>query len=152
MIVSAGDYFQFAVRIAVGFFFIFAGFIKIMDPVGFASSIYNYRLLPDSVIGLAAVTVPWIELLSGTALLLGVKLKSASLSTASLLALFILALLVSAARGLNVDCTCFSGASLHTGRQAIAKDLSMLAGALFIYFFDHGRISLARRYAKRKSS
>lgn len=150
--ISAGDYMQFAVRIIMGGLFIFAGFGKILDPVEFASSIYNYKLLPEVIIGLAAVTIPWVEFLSGTALLLGMKIKGASLSIASLLIIFISILIISAARGLDVDCGCFSGVERHVGWLAISEDLAMLLGALFIYFFDCGRLSLASLYANKKSA
>lgn len=136
----------------MGGLFIFAGLGKILAPLEFASSIYNYKLLPEIMIGLAAVTIPWIELLSGTALLLGFKIKGASLSISSLLVILISILIISAARGLDVDCGCFSGVERHVGWLAIFEDLAMLSGALFIYFFDRGKISLVGRYANSKSS
>jgi len=147
-----GDYLQFAVRIIMGGLFIYAGLGKILTPLEFAASIYNYKLLPEMMIGLAAVTIPWVEFLSGTALLIGIKIKGASLSISTLLIVFISILIISAARGLDVDCGCFSGVERHVGWLAISEDLAMLTGALFIYFFDRGKISLAGRYANRRSS
>ncbi|MCL6449409.1 MAG: DoxX family membrane protein [Armatimonadetes bacterium] len=65
MSILRNDYLHLLIRLIMGGLFIYAGWGKILAPLDFASSIYNYKLFPDFVAGLAAATVPWIEFLAG---------------------------------------------------------------------------------------
>ena len=60
------------VQIALGIIFIVAAVEKIADPPSFAHMIYNYRLVPGGLINISALAMPWVELLAGLALVLGV--------------------------------------------------------------------------------
>jgi len=110
--------------------------------MGLASSIYNYRLFPAPIIGLSAAFVPWISLLAGLSLILGVKVKAASFIVSVLLVIFISLAVSSVIRGLDIDCGCFNGIERRTTWPTILEDFGMLAGAFFIFFFDQTRISL----------
>jgi len=146
------DYFQLAVRLIIGGLFLYAGLGKIIAPLDFAASMYNYKLLPDELIGPVAVAIPWIETLAGICLLLGFNTKGGSLAIAGLLTMFIIILIISAVRGLDVDCGCFSGVERTVGFLAIFEDLAMLAGALFILYFDRVKLTpLAALTGKYKS-
>lgn len=135
------DYLHLVIRLIMGGLFIYAGLGKILNPLDFAASIYNYELFPDFVIGLGAIAIPWIEALAGLALVLGIKVKGGALTISSLLAVFICLLVISYIRGLDVECGCFSGVERHVGLLAISEDVFMLAGALFVLFFDRVRIA-----------
>ena len=63
------DYIHLAVRLIMGVLFIYAGVGKIIDPLGFAASIFNYKLLPEAIVGIVAVVIPWLETVAGTALI-----------------------------------------------------------------------------------
>src|SRR3954470_17948298 len=82
------------VQIALGAIFIIAALPKIADPPSFAHMIYNYRLLPGSLINFSAMVMPWLELLCGLALIIGVWRKAALGLIALLLLLFIAAISV----------------------------------------------------------
>jgi uncharacterized membrane protein YphA (DoxX/SURF4 family) len=146
------DYLQFAVRLIMGGLFLYAGIGKITAPMDFASMIYNYKLLPDGLIGPVAAAIPWIETLSGFCLLAGLRVKGSSLAISGLLAMFIVILMISAARGLNVDCGCFSGVERKVGFLAIFEDLLMLTGALFILFFDQVKLAPFTFFTGRNNS
>jgi len=136
----------------MGGLFLYAGLGKIFAPLDFAASVYNYKLLPDELIGPVAVAIPWIETLAGVCLLLGFNTKGSSLAISGLLTTFIIILIVSAARGLDVDCGCFSGVERTVGFLAIFEDLAMLAGALFLLYFDRVKLTpLAALTGKNKS-
>ncbi|MCL6449410.1 MAG: hypothetical protein K6U04_14905 [Armatimonadetes bacterium] len=60
----------------------------------------------------------------------GFKVRGGALAISTLLGVFICLLVVSALRGLDVECGCFSGAERRVGWLAIAEDLAMLAGGL----------------------
>src|SRR4030042_7190890 len=83
-------------RVIVGGVFIWAGALKIVDPLDFAQSIKNYQVVPHSLAFLAAVVLPWVEVLSGAFLIIGLYRRSSaliiSLRLAGVIALVALAL------------------------------------------------------------
>ena len=95
------------VRIVLGGVFVYASMDKILRPDDFALVISNYRILPDSLVNLAAVTLPWLELFLGGFLLLGIWVPGAALTCNALLGIFSIALAFNLLRGLDIDCGCF---------------------------------------------
>ena len=98
----------FWIRMMLGGIFVFAGLDKVFHPLAFAKSINNYQILPDQLVNLTAIILPWLELLLGSLLIFGVWLPGAIVLINLLLAIFFLALVFNAARGLNIDCGCFT--------------------------------------------
>lgn len=130
------QYFIFAVRVVLGFLFIFAAIEKIAQPEEFAKNISYYRLLPISVVNLFAIVLPWVELLAGLSLIAGLVTRGSSLLISSLLGLFIAAIAISIARGLDISCGCFGTATAKkVGWATLGEDLLMLSGSLLLYFF-----------------
>jgi len=95
-------------RLALGVIFLAASLDKIIHPQAFSEMIYNYQLLPDKVINLAALILPWIELVLGLLLILGRALPGAVVLSNLLLLAFFGALMFNLARRLNIHCGCFS--------------------------------------------
>src|SRR5712691_12561325 len=95
------------VQLALGVIFVAAALPKIVDPPSFAHMVYNYRLVPGALVNLAALTMPWIELLSGLALILGIWRGTARTIIGVLLLTFIMAISVNLARHNSIDCGCF---------------------------------------------
>jgi len=152
MRVLHNDYFHLIVRLLLGMLFLYAGVGKIVDPFGFAVDIHNYKLFPELMIGMSAVFVPWLEAVAGASLILGVSVRGSSLLIAALLISFIALIGISALRGLDVECGCFSGVKRSVGYLAIVEDTIMLAGALFVLFFDNVQLSPGRLVLFLKSS
>jgi uncharacterized membrane protein YphA (DoxX/SURF4 family) len=100
-------YLLFLLRIVLGIIFIYAAIEKISDPAAFSNSINNYKLLPLSLVNILAISLPWIELSAGLLLLFGVYVKENSTIISILLIVFFVAIAISLARGLNIDCGCF---------------------------------------------
>src|SRR3954471_17337618 len=80
------------VQLALGAIFVAAALPKIADPPSFAHMIYNYRLLPSGMINISAIVMPWIELLSGLALILGLWRKGAVSIITLMLVAFVIAI------------------------------------------------------------
>ena len=122
------------VQLALGAIFVIAAIPKIADPPSFAHMIYNYRLVPASLINLSALVMPWVELLAGLALLLGVWKSAARYVVGILLAVFIIAISINLARNNAIDCGCFNVADrgkTHEQRMFdmkvdVVRDLGML--------------------------
>lgn len=95
-------------RLALGLIFVLASVDKLLHPEAFAKIIFNYQILPDSFINITAIILPWLELLLGGLLLAGLWLPGAVLLTNLLLVMFWGTLIFNIARGLDVQCGCFS--------------------------------------------
>ena len=132
------------VQIALGALFVIAALPKIADPPSFAHMIYNYRIVPAQLINLMALTMPWVELIAGLALMLGVWRRAALLLIAAMLVVFIVAIGINLGRGNAIDCGCFNVADAgKTHEQRIAdmkldiwRDLGMLLMAAQVWYGD----------------
>lgn len=96
------------VRLLVGLVFIAASIDKIVHPAAFAQIIHNYQILPDALINVTAIVLPWLELVLGGLLIAGLWMPGAVVLANFLFLAFFGALLVNLARGLNIHCGCFS--------------------------------------------
>ena len=122
------------VQIALGIIFIVAAWPKIVDPPSFAHMVYNYRVLPASLINITALTMPWLEILVGLALILGIWVKPARWLVAAMLVVFIVAIAFNLMRDNAIDCGCFdvsAAGKTHEERLqdmwlVILRDIGML--------------------------
>lgn len=113
-------------RVAIGLVFLAAALGKIGDTAAFAGQIVNYRLLPLAPVNLLAATLPWIELLAGLALVLGVRPRSGAVVAFALMLVFTVAVGSAWARGLDFECGCFGKASAATiGARKFAENLGL---------------------------
>ena len=114
-----------AAQILTGILFLGAGLSKLGDLAAFAAQVHNYRLLPVWSENLAAMTLPWIEVLAGLALIFRVRPRAGAAVATALLAVFTLAVGVAWARGLDFECGCFGKAS--ASRIGLSKMLENAA-------------------------
>jgi len=119
--ILANRWLSILIRAVLGAVFIYSGWTKLGDPPGFAHAIWNYRLLPATVINLVALFIPWLELLAGAALVIGICRRGAAAIVAALLAVFIVALAVNLVRDNPVDCGCFSLATAGKGHDELIR-------------------------------
>ena len=134
-------------RVALGFIFLYAGTEKIADAEGFARAINNYKLIPFFTINILALVLPWIEVVCGLLLILGIKSKENALILTLLLSLFVAVITVSLLRGLNIDCGCFGTASgTKIGAQKLLENALLILLGLQIIYFGGGGISLLIEY------
>lgn len=101
---------HWVVRAGLAALFVWTGAQKLADPAAFATAIANYRVLPEALVGIAAVGLPVLELVVGAALLWPVYAQGAAAVVAVLLALFAAAMAQSKLRGIDLDCGCFGAA------------------------------------------
>lgn len=119
---------RYIFRLALGGVFIAAALPKIADPLGFASDIHNYRMMPLALENLLALTLPWVELLVGLALVLNIAPKGATLLAGILMLVFLVAIGQAVVRNLDIDCGCFgTNDASKTGWMALLRDLGFLA-------------------------
>lgn len=117
-----------AARLLMGAVFIYASFDKILHPEAFARAVYNYQILPGNLVNLAALILPWVELVIGLALVANRWMPGATLMATLLFVIFTAALAYNQIRGLNVHCGCFTTDSAAGGANGltVARDLFFL--------------------------
>ena len=118
-------------RLILGFVFIYASIDKILHPGDFAEIIHNYQILPDLLINPTAIILPWLELILGAFLLIGIWLPGAVFLTNLLLAVFLGAMVFNLARGLDIHCGCFS-TTVDLGDAAAPMVWYVIRDGLFI--------------------
>ena len=118
----------------VGGIFIYAGGIKVIDPIGFARDVDNYHMLPWAVSVWLAFYLPWLEILCGLAVFCGLLYRGGLLILIALISIFIIASLVAKARGLDITCGCFGHASRYLSfAWHLTLYLVLLAAVAFLW-------------------
>lgn len=103
-----------AVRVLIGGLLLVAGLMKASDPARFVTEIERYRMIGPQLSWLAGVYVPWVEILSGAALIFvptAWRRRGAWCVTLGLYAAFVVFIGSAWWRGLDITCGCFGGAS-----------------------------------------
>jgi len=120
-----------AAQIVAGLIFLASALAKIADLPAFAVSIHNFRLepiVPMVATNLLAMTIPWVELVAGLALLCGVRPRAGAIIYTVLLSVFTIGVVAAMARGLSFDCGCFGKASAGpVGLKKLAENFAMIA-------------------------
>ena len=134
---------ELAARWILGLVFIYASIHKIVSPAEFAKIIYGYDLFPAVLINLIAIITPFLELVTGLALILGFYPRSAALIINAMLVVFIAVLSINLIRGHEFDCGCFS-AGKADGKSSVGfslfQDFIFLALGLQVYFYSGTRL------------
>ena len=128
-------------RILVGVLFIFSGFIKLNDPVGFSYKLQEYFsepvldipfLIPFALI--IAIVIVIFELVLGIMLLIGYARKFTSWSLLLMIIFFTFLTFYSAYFNKVTDCGCFGDAIPLTPWQSFYKDVALFILILIIFF------------------
>jgi len=131
---------ELAARWILGITFIYASFHKIIAPADFAKILYGYDLFPGVLINLIAIVLPFVELFSGLALILGIYPRSAALIVNGMLLSFIIALSINLVRGHEFDCGCFSsGQTGHTSSVELLLVRDIIYFVMGLQVFLYGR-------------
>lgn len=122
-------------RLLVGGVFVLAGSTKLLEPIeDFISLAHSWNILPEPFVTWYIVPLPWVELIFGILLILGVFTRISAGVLALTLISFIIAISMNMARGRTLDeCGCF-GNVFHFGstfsellwRDAVLLGLSLI--------------------------
>jgi cation diffusion facilitator family transporter len=137
------------IRLILGVVFIAAGAPKILYPAAFAEAVYNYQILPDELINIVAIVLPWLEVILGGMLIVGFWLPGAILMYNGLMITFIVALAYNTARGLDINCGCFSQTSTEAiGMETVFRDLLIFCLSFYLMY----AVYCKKMYVKSESS
>ncbi len=115
--------------------FIYAGILKAIDPVQFASDIDNYKILPWPVSVALAFYLPWLEIFCALGLVFRFFYRGALSILSASIVVFTLATIAAKVRGLDITCGCFGHASQHWSFPAhLTTNLAILAALLLLSF------------------
>jgi uncharacterized membrane protein YphA (DoxX/SURF4 family) len=150
--IGNNSWIELAARWILGLTFIYASFHKIISPADFAKIVYGYNLFPEIFINLIAITLPFLELIAGLALIIGVYPRSAAVIINGLLLAFIVVLSINLARGHEFDCGCFSatqGGYTSSPGVTLVRDVIYFVFGMQILLFEGNRRSCFGRLISR---
>jgi uncharacterized membrane protein YphA (DoxX/SURF4 family) len=137
------------VRLVLGGVFIVAGAAKIGHPDVFAAEIAGFQMLPEAVIRPLALILPFLEVLLGGYLALGLYARAAGWVAAIQLVIFAVAIGSAVARGMTISCGCFGPDDRTvTSWPEAGRDLALAVLALAVALRGAGRLSLDQRIGK----
>jgi len=128
-------------RIAVGLLFVFSGFVKLNDPIGFSYKLEEYFgegvlnlefLIPFALV--LAIFIVIYELLLGITLLIGYAPKFTKWSLLLMIVFFTFLTFYSAYFNKVTDCGCFGDAIPLTPWQSFYKDIILLVLIIILFF------------------
>lgn len=95
------------VRVIIGCLFVYSSMSKFIDLTLFSEIVQKYNVLPVEMVAYFSIFLPGLELVIGVLLIIGYKIKSASLLSALLMIIFVIAIFLNLLRGEDFDCGCF---------------------------------------------
>lgn len=105
---------QFGLRVFLGGLFLAAGLSKVGATMQTLAAVYSYQItLPDWVANAVAAGLPWVEILIGAGLLIGLGLRFFLPLAALVLGVFTFLTAQAWWRELPIDCGCFDFSVLH---------------------------------------
>lgn len=122
---------HWACRLFLGGIFVYAGYTKIENPLQFAAAVEAYQLLPPYSVIWVVKILPWLEIVLGGALLVGIVIRYMAAAAGVFLAFFIGVMLVTFLRGIEADCGCF-GVGERISAFTLARDALFILPALFL--------------------
>lgn len=104
-------------RITAGALMIVSGAFKAFDPVGYGEMVASFGIVSPVASSYVAVVIPFMELVAGVFLLLGYKIRAASVVLLSVTVILSVAMIWSLVAGMTVSCEC-----AHLKRLGIVID------------------------------
>lgn len=136
-----------AARLYLGGVFLAACWFKILAPASFALDVATYDILPLSLINAMALVLPWVELAAGAMLIAGLRVRAASLLVAGMMVVFLVALGIALAKGLDMSCGCFASSGAEEdpiSALTMLRDAGWLSLALYVLFLDRRPLGIER--------
>ena len=129
----------------LGGIFVYAGVMKALRPMVFLDDVRSFALLPDPYAALLAMFLPWLEIFAGLAVISGCLRKGGLLLLTGSLLVFLIAIGIAWAHGIDIRCGCFGGdVESSSYLTLILRDLLLLALAMGCLFWRPSASKLPR--------
>jgi uncharacterized membrane protein YphA (DoxX/SURF4 family) len=131
-------YLALIARLVIALVFIVSGWAKLQNPGEFRRTVAKFDLLPDQVARGFAAGLPWLEVALGLGMAAGLQVDILVTIVTLLVAVFTGAVILSMARGKNIECGCFGRlVSSKVGWHLIIRNC-VLIGLLGLVFSQNG--------------
>jgi len=137
------EYLAFVLRLFIGIMFIYASTTKIAYPAEFAKNVESFRLAPYWTVNAVAVLLPWLELICGLFLVIGLSTRAAAALVGVLLTSFTIGIAINVMRKAPISCGCFDSVGEEISWWYALRDSFLVLLTVQIFYFD--RIFLLRR-------
>jgi uncharacterized membrane protein YphA (DoxX/SURF4 family) len=118
-------------RLGLAAVFLVSGTLKALDPDTTYVAVRGYDVLPKAGVALVAGVLPWLEIVLGLLLLVGLATRRVAAVSGGLLLVFVAGVTQAWARGLSIDCGCFGGGGA-VAPQDTSYGLELLRDAGFL--------------------
>ena len=139
-------------RYALAAVFLYAGIAKAWNPQEFGLEIARYRMVPHNLINAMAITLPWIEIVAGVLLVIGLWARAAALLCTGMMVVFIAANISALQRGRDISCGCFGGGdqAAKLSQATLWRDLLWFLWAAHVTLYDRGVLGLDGLLERRR--
>ena len=136
-------------RLFLGVVLIWAGAAKVGRPLTAERAVQAYEIFPMEVAKWIGLALPFLEIVLGVLLVLGLFTRAAAIASTLLMVAFIVGISQAWARGLTIDCGCFGGggqvgADETRYPQEIARDVVFALAGAWLWWRPRSLASLDR--------
>ena len=134
------------VRVLVGGLLVAAGALKVGHPTDLAVAIAGFRLLPAAVVAPLALALPYLELLLGGYLVVGLFTRIAAWIAVAQFVVYAAAIASAVVRHIPANCGCFGPGDVAVADWPhVGFDLALAVAGAFIAYGAPGALALDRR-------
>jgi uncharacterized membrane protein YphA (DoxX/SURF4 family)/peroxiredoxin len=121
-------------RIGFGLVFVFSGSVKIATLTEFAKALSDFKIIPELLISSVAILIPIIEILIGTAILLGLKTALMSQLAVAMLVVFTAVIVAKLSEGAEISCACFGPlSSAKMSGATVGRNMALLCWGILVF-------------------
>lgn len=119
----------FAVELFLGIIWIWSGLIHLSNPFAFVQAVDGYRLSSESVTIGVAVFLPWLQLVVGISLTVGIFQRGVRLCSAIMFQTLAIIQFVAFVHGIETSCGCFgdSGSKISLFSIGLTQSLALIS-------------------------
>ena len=136
-------------RLFLGGVLLYAGAVKVGKPLTSERAVQAFEIFPMELAGWIGLVLPFVEIVLGVLLVLGLFTRPVAIASTLLMVAFIIGISQAWARGLTIDCGCFGGggqigADETRYPQEIARDASFALAGAWLWWRPRSLASLDR--------
>jgi uncharacterized membrane protein YphA (DoxX/SURF4 family) len=137
-------WFPLGLRLVLGIIFLWSGWEKLGHMDLFYKAASDYHILSPQLTSIYSAALPWLEVLCGLYLVVGLFKRFTLVLTTGLMLSFIIAIAMVLMRGQSIDCGCFLGGTQPSPitPALLWRDLILFAAAAYLYFIPTTAYSL----------
>lgn len=126
-------------RLFLGIVLVVAGFAKVGRPLTAQRAVQAYEIMPQGLAGYVGLALPFLEIVLGILLVLGLFTRPVAIVSTLLMVAFVVGISQAWARGLTIDCGCFGGGGQIASNatkypQEIARDACFAAAGAWLWW------------------